>query len=75
MTPDDRDYFLRRSIEEERAAEAASSLAARWRHEELAFLYRSLSHRAQAEAVARATRTCVEEMANAGQRGGVAEPD
>jgi hypothetical protein len=41
MTPNDRDYFLRRSIEEERAAEAAASLAARWRHEELAFLYRS----------------------------------
>jgi hypothetical protein len=41
MTPDDRDYFLRRSVEEERAAEAATSLSARWRHEELAFLYRS----------------------------------
>jgi len=41
MTPDDRDYFLRRALEEERAAEAAASLSARWRHEELAFLYRS----------------------------------
>jgi hypothetical protein len=41
MTPDDRDYFLRRAAEEERAAEAAASLSARWRHEELAFLYRS----------------------------------
>ena len=41
MTPDDRDYFLRRAMEEERAAEAATSLSARWRHEELAFLYRS----------------------------------
>lgn len=41
MTPDDRDYFLRRAMEEERAAEAAASLSARWRHEELAFLYRS----------------------------------
>lgn len=41
MTPEDRDYFLRRSVEEERAAEAATSLSARWRHEELAFLYRT----------------------------------
>jgi hypothetical protein len=41
MTRDDRDYFLRRAMEEERAAEAAASLSARWRHEELAFLYRS----------------------------------
>ena len=41
MTPDDRAYFLRRAMEEERAAEAAASLSARWRHEELAFLYRS----------------------------------
>jgi hypothetical protein len=41
MTPDDRAYFLRRADEEERAAEAAASLSARWRHEELAFLYRS----------------------------------
>lgn len=44
MTPDDRDYFLRRAIEEERAAEAAASLSARWRHEELAFLYRTHAH-------------------------------
>jgi len=41
MTPDDRAYFLRRADEEERAAEAAASLSARWRHEELAFLYRT----------------------------------
>lgn len=41
MTPDDRDYFLRRAAEEERAAEAATSLSARWRHEELALLYRA----------------------------------
>jgi hypothetical protein len=41
MTPDERDYFLRRAMEEERAAETAASLSARWRHEELAFLYRS----------------------------------
>ncbi len=41
MAPDDRDYFLRRATEEERAAEAATSLSARWRHEELAFPHRS----------------------------------
>ena len=41
MTPEDRAYFLRRADEEERAAEAAASLSARWRHEELAFLYRT----------------------------------
>ncbi len=41
MAPDDRDYFLRRASEEERPADAAASLSARWRHEELAFLYRS----------------------------------
>lgn len=41
MTPDDRDYFLRRAMEEESAAETATSLSARWRHEELAVLYRS----------------------------------
>lgn len=41
MTPDDRDYFLRRAMEEEQAANKATTLAARWRHEELAFLYRS----------------------------------
>lgn len=44
MTPDDRAYFLRRAMEEEGAAEAATSLSARWRHEELAFLYRSHAH-------------------------------
>lgn len=41
MTPDDREYYLRRAMEEEQAAESATSLSARWRHEELAFLYRS----------------------------------
>jgi hypothetical protein len=39
MTAEDRDYFSRRALEEERAAAAALSLTARWRHEELAFLY------------------------------------
>jgi hypothetical protein len=41
MTADDRDYFLRRASEEDVAALAAASLAARWRHEELASLYRT----------------------------------
>lgn len=50
MTPDDRDYFLRRAMEEERAAEAAASLSARWRHEELAFLYRSKANGDEAPA-------------------------
>lgn len=36
----DRDYFLTRAMQEEEAALAASSLSARWRHEELAGLYR-----------------------------------
>lgn len=40
MTADDRDYFLRRASEEDEAARASASLAARWRHEELASLYR-----------------------------------
>jgi hypothetical protein len=52
MTPDDREYYLRRATEEDRAAEAAISLAARWRHEELAFLYRS---RANGDGVSRST--------------------
>ena len=36
----DRDYFLARAMQEEEAALAAFSLSARWRHEELAGLYR-----------------------------------
>ena len=41
MTADDRDYFLRRASEEEEAARTSASLAARWRDEELASLYRT----------------------------------
>jgi len=40
MHSDDRDYYLRRASEEDAAARAAASLSARWRHEELAGLYR-----------------------------------
>lgn len=40
MNADDRDYFLKRASEEDEAARASVSLAARWRHEELANLYR-----------------------------------
>lgn len=40
MTAEDRDYYLRRADEEDVAARNAASLAARWRHEELASLYR-----------------------------------
>jgi hypothetical protein len=40
MNADDRDYYLRRASEEEEAARASVSLAARWGHEELASLYR-----------------------------------
>lgn len=40
MHADDRDYYLRRASEEDEAARLATSLAARWRHEELASLYR-----------------------------------
>ena len=36
----DRHYFLNRAAQEEEAALAAASLTARWRHEELAGLYR-----------------------------------
>lgn len=36
----DRDYFLDRALQEDAAAHAAASLTARWRHEELAGLYR-----------------------------------
>jgi hypothetical protein len=41
MTADDRDYFLRRASEEDEAARASGSPTARWRHEELASLYRA----------------------------------
>ena len=41
-------YFTRRAIEEERAATAAASVAARARHEELALLYWSLANGAPA---------------------------
>jgi hypothetical protein len=40
MKADDRDYYLRRASQEDEAARDAVSLAARWRHEELASLYR-----------------------------------
>lgn len=36
----DRDYYLTRANQEDEAARSAASLAARWRHEELAGLYR-----------------------------------
>jgi hypothetical protein len=38
---DDRDYYLNRANAEDEAARASISLAARWRHEELASLYRT----------------------------------
>jgi hypothetical protein len=41
---DDSDYFTRRAVEEEKFAAAASSVAARARHEELALLYWSLAN-------------------------------
>jgi hypothetical protein len=41
MNADDRDYYLRRASQEDEAARAAVSLSARWRHEELASLYRT----------------------------------
>lgn len=44
MTSNDSDYFTRRAMEEECAAQAAEKLAARWRHEELATLYWSLAN-------------------------------
>jgi len=37
---DDRDYYLKRASQEDEAARAATTLSARWRHEELAGLYR-----------------------------------
>ncbi len=40
FSPDDADYFARRAIEEQAAAQRATSEAARIRHEELAALYR-----------------------------------
>jgi hypothetical protein len=40
MNADDRDYYLKRISDEDQAARDAVSLAARWRHEELASLYR-----------------------------------
>jgi hypothetical protein len=45
LRPDEeRDYFLRRAQEEERAAVLATTLKARWVHEELATLYRARAH-------------------------------
>jgi hypothetical protein len=41
MTAEDRNYYLKRAADEDEAARAAFSLAARWRHEELASLYRT----------------------------------
>jgi hypothetical protein len=46
VKPDDRDYFSRRALEEEKAAAAATSLKARWKHEELAILYWSRANAA-----------------------------
>ena len=40
MKADDRDYYLKRASQEDEAAINAASLSARWRHEELASLYR-----------------------------------
>jgi hypothetical protein len=40
MKADDRDYFLKRAEQEDEAARNAAALCARWRHEELASLYR-----------------------------------
>ncbi len=40
MNADDRNYYLKRVEQEEQAARDAVTLAARWRHEELASLYR-----------------------------------
>jgi hypothetical protein len=41
MNARDRDYFLDRAAQEDKAALAATSLKARWVHEELAMLYRT----------------------------------
>jgi hypothetical protein len=40
MKAEDRDYYLKRASQEDEAACNAASLSARWRHEELASLYR-----------------------------------
>ena len=40
MKAEDRDYYLKRASQEDDAARSAASLTARWRHEELAGLYR-----------------------------------
>ena len=40
MNAADRDYYLKRASDEDQAARDAITLAARWRHEELASLYR-----------------------------------
>jgi hypothetical protein len=40
MKAEDRDYYLKRASQEDDAALSAASLTARWRHEELASLYR-----------------------------------
>ena len=40
MNAADREYYLKRASDEDQAARDAISLAARWRHEELASLYR-----------------------------------
>lgn len=41
---EERDYLLRRALEEENAALAAVTLKARWVHEELSILYRARAH-------------------------------
>lgn len=41
MSVKDRSYFLDRAAQEDKAALAATSLKARWVHEELAMLYRT----------------------------------
>ena len=41
MNAQDRDYYVKRASQEDAAAVAATSLAARSRHEELARLYRA----------------------------------
>jgi hypothetical protein len=47
MASDDHDYFTRRALDEEVAARSATSMPARWRHEELASLYWSLANGAE----------------------------
>ena len=48
----DRDYYLARATQEDAAAHSASSLTARWRHEELAGLYRLRAARLDGDLVA-----------------------